>query len=112
MGATLWYIPFNRIEETQKPWLVWTSRALHPLPFLALLFLGMTAIWRRLDWAQWVVMVVYVLYLGPYIGVSYYERYAVPPLAVKVLPVIWAADRFLSFLWPPREDRSPTVAAR
>jgi hypothetical protein len=35
----------------------------------------------------------------PYIGVTYYERYAVPLLAVKVLLVIWAADRLLCLLF-------------
>jgi hypothetical protein len=39
------------------------------------------------------VIGVYVLYLLPYIGVSYYERYAVPLLGVKVLLVVWGADR-------------------
>jgi hypothetical protein len=48
-------------------------------------------------------MGVYVLYLLPYIGVSYYARYAMPLLAVKVLLVIWATDRFLSFLLSPGE---------
>ena len=46
-------------------------------------------------------MGAYALYLGPYIGVSYYERYAMPLLAVKCLLVIWAADRLLALVWPP-----------
>ncbi len=103
LGATLWFEPFNVMDKTQRPWTVWTSRALHPLPFLALLFLAMTAVFRRLHWSQWLVMGAYVCYLGPYIAVSYYERYAMPLLAVKVLLVIWAADRMLAFVWPPKE---------
>jgi hypothetical protein len=101
LGATLWYVPFNRSEVTQRPAVTWTSRALHPLPFLALLLLAMSAAWRRLHWIQWAVMGAYVLYLGPYIAVSYYERYAMPSLAVKVLLVIWAADCLLCLVWPP-----------
>jgi hypothetical protein len=63
-------------------------------------------------------MGAYVFYLCPYIAVSYYERYAVPLLAVKVLLVIWATDLVLSFLWPPKkseaasalpEDRNPAA---
>ncbi len=102
LGATLWFEPFSLSDKARRPWVVWTSRVFHPLPFLALLFLAMTVVWRRLHWAQWVVMGAYVLYLGPYICVSYYERYAMPLLAVKVLLVIWAADRMLSFVWPPK----------
>jgi hypothetical protein len=30
--------------------------------------------------------------LLPYVAISYYERYAVPLLAVKVLLVLWAVD--------------------
>ena len=81
--------------------MVWTTRVIHPLPFLALVFLALSVVWRPLHWSQWVVMGAYVLYLGPYIAVSYYERYAMPLLAVKVLLVIWAADRVLCLVWPP-----------
>jgi len=50
------------------------------------------------------ILATYALYLLPYIGVSYYERYAMPLLAVKVLLVIWAADRLLCLIpWPRRE---------
>ena len=102
LGATLWFEPFDVSDKRDRPWMVWTSRVLYPLPFLALLFLAMSAVLRPLHWSQWMVMGAYVLYLGPYIFVSYYERYAMPLLAVKVLLVIWAADRILSLLWPPR----------
>jgi hypothetical protein len=43
-------------------------------------------------------MGIYVFYLLPYVGISYYDRYAMPLLGVKVLLVIWAAERLLS-LW-------------
>lgn len=102
LGATLWYMPADRVEETRRPFVYWTSRVLHPLPCVAMLFLLATAFWQRPRPAQWIGMGAYVLYLMPYIAVSYYERYAMPLLAVKVLLVIWAADGFLSFLWPPR----------
>lgn len=102
LGATLWYEPFDLTDKARRPYVLWLSRALHPLPFVALLFLALTAVFRRLHWVQWMVMGAYVLYIGPYIAVSYYERYAMPLLAVKVLLVIWAADRLLCFLWPPK----------
>jgi hypothetical protein len=44
---------------------------------------------------RWTVIGVYVLYLLPYIGASYYDRYALPLIGVKVLLVIWAVDRLV-----------------
>jgi hypothetical protein len=98
LGATLWYEPFDRGAGTGRPWLLWLSRFLHPLPFLGLLLLVGTALWDRLTRAQWAVIGVYLLYLLPYIAVSYYERYGTPLLGVKVLLVLWALGRLRSYL--------------
>lgn len=98
LGATLWYVPFDRAHETRRPVQTWLMRAIHPLPFLALLALGYSAFWTRLQPAQWVVIGVYLAYLAPYIAISYYTRYAVPLLAVKVLLVAWGVDRLLWLL--------------
>ena len=106
IGVTLWYEPFALSEKANRPYVLWLTRALYPLPFLALMFLAMTALLRRLHPTQWMVMGAYVLYTGPYIAMSYYDRYGVPLVAVKVLLVIWAADRLLCFFWPP----APTQA--
>jgi hypothetical protein len=102
LGATLWYTPFQRLEAAKRPWVLWVNRVIHPLPFLGMVVLLFTAIVQRLHPAQWLVIGVYALYLSPYIGASYYERYALPLLGAKVLLVIWAADRLLA-LWPRRE---------
>jgi hypothetical protein len=92
-GATLWYVPFDRDSEPRhRPWVPWVSRLVHPLPFLAVLMLLVTARWRPLHWTQWSVIGVYLLYLLPYIVVSYFERYAIPLLGIKVLLVLWATD--------------------
>jgi hypothetical protein len=96
LGATVWYVPFNRTEEARQPWALWARRLTHPLPFLALVFLLATAMGKRLHPAQWWLVAVYLLYLLPYIGLSYYERYAVPLDGIKVLLVLWAADRLFS----------------
>jgi hypothetical protein len=93
LGATVWYVPHNRVQEAQRPWLLWLRRLTHPLPFLALLVLLFTAVGAPLPWTHWPVIAVYGLYLLPYIAASYYERYTVPLLPVKVLLVLWAADR-------------------
>jgi hypothetical protein len=46
------------------------------------------------------------LYLLPYVAVSYYERYAFPLLAAKVLLVIWGVDRLLTALWPRKRTQA------
>jgi hypothetical protein len=109
LGATLWYESFDRPNDARNwPWAVRVARLTHPLPFLAFLVLMLTAVRARLHPAQWTVIGVYWLYLLPYIGASYYERYEMPILGVKVLLVIWAADRLLS-LRPGTNRTGPTV---
>jgi hypothetical protein len=102
LGATLWYEPFDRAQEARRPAALWCCRSLHPLAFLAVLVLAGTSTRRPLLWVQWVVIGVHVFYLLPYIGASYYERYAVPLLGTKVLLVSWAAERLTS---GPRKRR-------
>ena len=101
LAATLWYEPFDPAQEARRPWALRFSRLTHPLPFLALLVLVGTSARRPLQRVQWVVIGAYLFYLLPYIGASYYERYAVPLLAAKVLLVLWAVDRLPAFRRAP-----------
>jgi hypothetical protein len=107
LGATLWYVPFDRSDEAKRPWLLALRRLLHPLPFLGLLVLVLTSARRPLSPAQWSVIGVYLLYLLPYVVISYYERYAVPLLGIKVLLVVWGVERLLVFR--PRREAEPPV---
>jgi arylsulfatase A len=100
-GVTLWYVPFDRASEARRPWLLWVNRLIYPLPFLGLLVLACSAGRERLHGVQWAVMGVYVFYLLPYVGISYYDRYMLPLLAVKALLAIWAADRLLHWMRRP-----------
>ncbi len=109
LAATLWYVPFNRVNEAKQPWLLWTSRLTHPLPFLALLVLLFSAGSKPLHATQWLVIGLYFFQLLPYVLVSYYDRYASPLLAVKALLVIWATDRLLSC--GPAPVRTPISSA-
>jgi hypothetical protein len=95
LAATVWYVPFNRDREARQPWILWLGRLTHPLPFLALLILLITAGRKPLHGTQWLAVGLYVFHLFPYVLVSYYERYAGPLLAVKTLLVIWGIDRLL-----------------
>jgi hypothetical protein len=107
LGATIWYVPFNRTKEAEQPWLLGVRELVHPLPFLALAILLVSTLLEPLLRTQWVVMGIYILYLLPYIVVSYYDRYAVPLVGVKVLLVIWAAERMLSFVCGYLLDNEP-----
>jgi hypothetical protein len=111
--ATLWYAPNYPAPHSfaAQPWAVWWGHILQPLPFIAVLVLLFTGPWEPLSRVQWTVLGCYVFYLTPYVIISYYERYGVPLLGIKVLLVLWAADRVargarraLSF------SRAPTVA--
>jgi hypothetical protein len=93
LGATVLYVPFNRETEPQgRPWTFLLSRILYPLPFAAFLVLITAGIAGRLLPAQWTIIGIYVCYLIPYIAIGFYDRYAVPLIAVKALLVIWALD--------------------
>jgi hypothetical protein len=111
LAATLWYVPFDRALEAKRPWLLWLRRLAHALPLVGLLTLAVASAWRPLSAAEWVVIGAYLLYLLPYVVVSYYERYAAPLLGVKVLLVAWGADRWLAcFSRPfPRGRHEPSA---
>ncbi len=90
--ATLWYESSTPAQDAQRPWLIWFNRITHPLPFLALIVLLIPAIQGRLRAIEWFAIGIYVLYLMPYVVTSYYDRYAMPLLGVKVLLLIWAVQ--------------------
>ncbi len=102
LGVTLWYVPLDRAAMARRPGALWLGRLTHPLPFLGLLVLLFASAWRPLHPAQWAVIGAYVVYLLPYIAVSYYDRYGMPLLGVKVLLVVWGADCLLTLLRGPR----------
>jgi hypothetical protein len=110
LGATLWYVPMDRTHEIQRPRSTLASRVLHPIPFLALLVLAFMAVRKGVDRAVAVGACLYVLYLAPYVAISYYERYAAPLVAVKVLLVVWAVQALLSLV--PVKGRPRGVVKR
>ena len=92
LGATLWYVPENREPHASAAWYLWMQRVAHPLPFLGLLTLVFVGVRRGLGGIATTTIAVYLLYLLPYVIVSYYPRYGFPLLAAKVLFLIWAID--------------------
>ncbi len=93
--ATLWFESPNPGQDERRPWLIWLNRTTHPLPFVALLTLLVFGIQGRLRPIEWYAIGTYVIYLLPYIAASYYDRYSMPLVAVKVLLVVWATGRLV-----------------
>jgi hypothetical protein len=108
-AATVWYVPFNREDPLNRPVAFWINRVTYPLPFLAAVFLLVTAARRPLHPIQWTVLGIYAFYLLPYVVVSYYQRYSAPLLAVNVLLVVLAVERCVRMVFRPR---SPGIPAR
>ena len=92
LGATIWYVPFDRNDEHRRPIVVWFYRAIYPLPFLAFICLAVAGWRKRLDPIQSRVLLIYAVYLLPYVAISYYDRYAMPLVGIKVLLIVWVID--------------------
>jgi len=93
LAATLVYTPFDAAEKTRHPWQFWLYRITYPLPFLCLLLLLATTPWRPLAPEQWIVIGAYLLYLFPYVIISYYDRYKFPVLGAEAALVVWGGAR-------------------
>jgi hypothetical protein len=105
-GVTLWYVPGHRDDVTKRPWRVLLCRVVYPLPFLGVLVLALTAFLRPWTRAESVIVGVYVLYLLPYVLVSYYDRYGLPMLGVKTLLVVFGADRLVALIAGARQRKT------
>jgi hypothetical protein len=68
--------------------------------------------WQRLAPAQWVVVGAYLLYLLPYVVVSYYDRYKFPVLVTEALLFVWGIERFLIGTSPSVGESVPISGAR
>src|SRR5207302_1706857 len=93
LAATVIYTPHTPEQEGRHPVRLWLRRVAYPLPFVCLLFLLISSVWRPLHPAQWIVIAAYACFLLPYILVSYYERYKIPVLAAEIALCAWALAR-------------------
>lgn len=111
-AAMFWYEPFWPEEAIRLPPWVLIRRVVHLLPLLSLLLLFATS-WRRpLHAVHWLVITLYAVYLAPFVAVSYYDRYALPLLAAKVLLIIWGTDRGLCWLSEKVGSRTANQSGR
>jgi uncharacterized membrane protein YhaH (DUF805 family) len=84
IGATAWYMP----HDPEPYWATWIKRVVFPILLLATLIL--IASRRRLDRQATAAIAITALALVPYILVSYYERYAMPLVGMKMIIVLHA----------------------
>jgi hypothetical protein len=70
------------------PVVVLAQRIVHPLPFAGLILTLSAHGWSR-DRRKITCLVIYIVYMLPYVMVSYYSRYVVPLDIVKTLFCVW-----------------------
>lgn len=95
-AATIYYHTFYPMDEYNYPWPLRYKRLYFALPFVSLMII---LAMRRSPFPKELLaaILIYVLFLGPYILISYYDRYAAPLFAVKVILVVYGFDTLREF---------------
>jgi len=93
LGALLINYPHYREYDKISLW----RTALHAFPFFSVLLL---VFFEGLNASSYikVAILMYLIYLLPYIAVSYYVRYALPLTPLKILFCFWGLDLLVSRL--------------
>ena len=97
VAATVLYVPYDTRDSRTSKFL---GTVLHPVPFIGLVLTLTTPGWAR-DRRKMAAIAIYSLIILPYIIISYYIRYAMPLLAVKVLFCLWAWESLYRIKTPP-----------
>ena len=103
--ATLVIYQPSEWEKLQWPWVLWLKYAAFALPYVCLLTvmcLGKAPLDKEPLAAMW----IYGVYLLPYILISYYDRYAMPLLGIKMLLVVYGFDAVICTLVKKRGLRA------
>ena len=90
LAALIVYYPYHAYEGNS----ILFNRLLHPLPFICLLLLLCINRHGLSDYAK-IAMLMYAIYLIPYILISYYTRYGIPMTLIKLLFCAWGIDHVL-----------------
>jgi hypothetical protein len=93
LAVTLVYEPHEPEREAEFVEAMQATYVTHPLPFLGWLMLLYLYLRFGLSPLEKVVFWFYLVYLAPYVIVSYYSRYEYPILGVKWMLMIWLGDR-------------------
>jgi hypothetical protein len=110
LAATVVYYPFF---DNEGPRQVLVRSLMHTLPIVGLVVVVMTRRWEW-DHLALIALVIFVIYLTPYVLVAYYRRYAVPLVGLQAMFEIWALDSIRAFVIHRRraddQQLSTTVA--
>ncbi len=104
IAATCIYSPFLEIDTYNKPQQVFWKRVAFVLPLLALYAIFMFTKPPICTQAQAAIS-IWCLTLAPYILVSYYDRYAIPLLIVKLLIILYGWHAFATWLVERRRSK-------
>lgn len=101
IAALFKFYPYTE-HELFVPW----QAFFHALPFLGILALLLLRRGKNNPYVR-SALVMYVIYLTPYILISYYMRYSIPLTQIKILFIFWAIDLGVSCFY-----RRPKLAAK
>jgi hypothetical protein len=86
-AALIVYYPHHRYEGVSALF----NGLLHPLSFLCLILMLCVRGYQSSDYFK-TALLIYTIYLIPYIIVSYYVRYSIPLTPLKLLFIAWGVD--------------------
>lgn len=91
IAALFKFYPYTQ-NEMFVPW----QSFFHALPFLSIIVLIFLRRGEGNNPYVSVALVMYAVYLTPYVLVSYYMRYSIPLTQIKILFIFWAIDLVIS----------------
>ncbi len=86
LAALIRYYPYTQHD----PFLYWKN-LFHILPFASIIIIIALGGLRFYCFAP-LALIIYMIYLTPYIMISFYTRYTIPLTQIKVLLILWAID--------------------
>jgi energy-converting hydrogenase Eha subunit A len=100
LAATVVYYPFF---DNEGPRQQVVRSLIYTLPIVGLVVVVVTRRWAR-DHLALIAIVIFVIYLTPYVLVAYYRRYAVPLAGLQAMFEIWGLDSIRAFVIHRRRE--------
>jgi len=86
------YYPYHRYE-TKAFW----KNIIHSIPFVSIILLIIILFkYNNIQFIYYCFIIYYFVYLFPYLIISYYMRYDIPLIPLKVFFIFWALDIIFS----------------
>lgn len=96
LGATVLFRPY---ESNHGPVSELLGKIIHPLPMVGMVLMLANPGWAK-DRRKVIALAIFIIYITPYILVSFYIRYTVPLLLIKLLFVFWGLESLRRMRWP------------